>query len=336
MLLKRIISSVCAACLFSLASFCQAEDYDPSIMYRSGSEYKTLDTSQEDDDSDTDDSDYNKIHAEVVSVSGSPKVMLSGENSYVDAEVGMYLEAGDKIKTNSSSSISLSFDDNDKNIASVDSDSYAEVILDTGEKLSLLEGKIFAAVDQASEDEPFEIKTPTAVVGVRGTEFLTTVDEQGTDVESITGIPYVKNMERDGSFSKKAVNISAGYKVRVKKFMSPGEPVKIPIQRQNKWKEFGKNVRDKAKENRPIRKKIPGNKIRKEIKQKLHKPLDKNIQQPVNLKDQKVPIKNKIEQKEPLKKIPNKADNKDPVTPKIIKKPVVKQPTGMMPPINPR
>lgn len=116
--------------------------------------------------------------ATVSKVEGSVQIMKAGGEKQFDAFVGMSLTEGDRIITGDKASITLEIDD-DK-----------EVKLDENTQMSLseLSGKIEAQNDQTSLSlivgkvwsnikkklnirAKYEIKTPTAVMGARGTMF---------------------------------------------------------------------------------------------------------------------------------------------------------------------
>ena len=123
--------------------------------------------------------------AEVIDLEGTVEVRPVG-GSWTPAEVGMILRERDIIKTRLDSSALLNLDGDGKT-ATVDISEnsqlmIAELIGDkkAGTQKTLLDlaiGKILIRAKKLhSEEERFEVKTPTTIVGVRGTTFAVEVE----------------------------------------------------------------------------------------------------------------------------------------------------------------
>jgi len=207
--------------------------------------------------------------AEVLFSSGTVELKLAEETAYVAAEEGVSLQAGDEIRTASESYVELGFNEKESNIVRLDEDSYATLILKGDEQLELLKGKAFATIADLPANASFEIRTPTAVVGVRGTDWLTTVGDDATDVEAYDGSPYIKSIKEDGTFAKEETVVIAGYKTQVKRFQPPIKPQKIPAQTLIQWKAKRAAILKNVRDTRAKRKEIPGFKRRMQMKGRL-------------------------------------------------------------------
>ena len=124
--------------------------------------------------------------AKIIDITGQVKLKLAGEQDFMPAQVGMTLGEWDLIKTYAGSSAILNLD-GEAETATVELDENSELILselieDKDNKtqqtlLDLAVGKILIKAQKLhSEDSRFEIKTPTSVVGVRGTTFAVEVE----------------------------------------------------------------------------------------------------------------------------------------------------------------
>ena len=130
--------------------------------------------------------------ASITSVSGECSVMLKskGDSDWVDAKSGACLQKGDMARTGKDGKMSLhNIDGTERKMASLasvtigyDSGKTAGIILNSGE----------IVVKVAKTDSSFSVKTPSAVMGVRGTEFSVNVDQTGkTDVHVLDGLVSV-------------------------------------------------------------------------------------------------------------------------------------------------
>lgn len=183
----------------------------------------------------------------VIHVTGTAQVCDGqGENCAAITE-DMDIVAGQRIKTSSGASVELSFDENKENIARINDNSDVIITLGESEKIELLNGEIFSTIGNLPSGSSFEIKTPTAVAGVRGTEWLTKVDAEGTDIEAFDGTPYTKSIDISGKVSLEEVIIPVGHMTRVKKFGRPAHPMRIPAIKQQRWQEMRGKIFDHRK-----------------------------------------------------------------------------------------
>jgi len=185
---------------------------------------------------------------ELTHFSGSVEVLLEGANDYVGAEDGMVLEAGDKIKTGSDSSLELSFNEENTNLVRVSENTNVKITLSGDEKLEMDEGEVFTTIGNLPSGSAFEIRTPTAVSGARGTDWVTKVSEEGTDVEAVDNVSYVKHFETNGALSREPTLIVPGKMTRVQKFQKPLAPQPISLARQQQWMAVKQDVRKHAGE----------------------------------------------------------------------------------------
>ncbi len=185
---------------------------------------------------------------ELTGFSGDVQVLLKEEEDYTDAAEGMELEAGDKIETGSGASAELSFNPANTNLVRLSEDSSVEVSLSGDEKLKMTEGEVFASISSLPSGSAFEIATPTAVSGARGTDWVTKITDEGTDVEAVEKEPYVRHYESAGKLSSQPVFITPGQMTTVKRFQKPLAFRPIQENRRQQWQALKQDVRQRAGE----------------------------------------------------------------------------------------
>ncbi len=109
-----------------------------------------------------------------------------------------------------------------------------QYINDTKEKnvrLSLFEGKVRTNVEQKydNNENKFEIKTPSAVVGVRGTQFLTSYQKSTntTGVTTFRGEVIFRGYDKLSEKQTEAVLVKRGETSENSEGQKPGSPVKM-------------------------------------------------------------------------------------------------------------
>lgn len=127
-----------------------------------------------------------KRTAKIISIDGSAEVKPAGQTNWSPASVDMVLSEGDTIKTDSKSFVLVNVNGIGQT-ATVEVKEgsellLAELLLDQKSgahrtMLDLASGEILIKAQKVrTEESKFEVKTPTSIVGVRGTTFAVKVE----------------------------------------------------------------------------------------------------------------------------------------------------------------
>lgn len=123
--------------------------------------------------------------AKVIKVEGDVQVMKKSSSTWVPAQEGMVLSEGDIIKTGKvgAALLNIQGDAEGSLVRLKESTTLGLDILkedtSSNNKVTVLDlslGKVFIQAEKLKEGSRFEVKTPTSVVGVRGTKFAVEVD----------------------------------------------------------------------------------------------------------------------------------------------------------------
>lgn len=116
----------------------------------------------------------------VIDLKGNVEVMASGSSSWTPAVFGMKLGSGDTIRTQADSYADLNFNGmGQAALVRVDANSTMKVdtynasmqAADRKIALDLAMGDILVKANSLKNESQFQVRTPTSVVGVRGTGF---------------------------------------------------------------------------------------------------------------------------------------------------------------------
>ena len=120
--------------------------------------------------------------AMAVFITGEVLVSDEGSSDRIDLEIGDVLTAGMNLEVGEGSYCELEFPDKAVIRIQEKTELSLSAILNesgkTGISLGLNKGTVLCRVNKLVKGEGFQIKTESSVAGVRGTEFLVTVDEQ--------------------------------------------------------------------------------------------------------------------------------------------------------------
>ncbi len=198
------------------------------------------------------------LQVEVIALEGDAQVKPANQASFGAAQEGALLESGTTIKTGRGSYVELGFDEGDQNVVRVEEGTTAVLLLQEEEKVELLEGEVFSIIRSLPAGAAFEIRTPTAVAGARGTEWATRYQEGTTDVESYDETPYVKSFDRQGQVIGEAVPVRPGFATSVGRFQPPAAARHIPEARRQHWAQTKEKMhqrlqRVRQERGRPVR-----------------------------------------------------------------------------------
>lgn len=110
-------------------------------------------------------------------------------------------------------------------------DEYTAGLKDKNVRLSLINGKLRTNVEQKYDqaDQKFEIKTPSAVIGVRGTQFMTSYSRatNATAVTTFRGEVMFRGFDARSNKASEPIIVKRGEKSESLDGAKPGTPVKI-------------------------------------------------------------------------------------------------------------
>ena len=142
----------------------------------------------------------------IIATSGEVLVLKKDTAEWLDAQSGDILTEGDTIKTLEGAKAELQFPSgssivlNEKTSLAIESLAFKTRTPQKEEKTEvfLIDGKIKAIIEKLDQGEQFEIKTPTAIAGVRGTIFYLNVTRESERI--MTGMRQ-DDLEKVPSFS---------------------------------------------------------------------------------------------------------------------------------------
>jgi len=185
------------------------------------------------------------LQIEVIDLEGEVLVKLREKADFEPAQEGALLEAGVILKTSAGAYAELGFDEKDENVVRIDESTTTLLVLKEDEKIALLEGEVFSIIKNLSSGAAFEIRTPTAVAGARGTEWVTRYRDEQTDVEAVTDTPYVKSVDSEGKAAGEETAIAPGFATSIKRSQPPAAAQRIPGERLRRFSKIRQGMKQR-------------------------------------------------------------------------------------------
>jgi hypothetical protein len=218
---------------------------------------------------------------------GDVKIINNGQA--VTANTGDTITQGMTVKTGAKSIVDIYFQGSVIRILEKSSVVMTELVRNLSDNKELTElyvenGKVFSKVTRKlTEGEKFRVSTPTAVAGVRGTEFLVSEENGKSNIACIEGKVAVKEF---GSEDSAFVDIEAGKEADIEK----GKPIAVNELKQQNLENI-RRIKDEIKELREdIRRKFEEQ--REEIRNKV---IEQKEQNKARVEDQKATDKANVE-----------------------------------------
>ena len=169
----------------------------------------------------------------VISAEGDVKVVPAGEKQEVPCEAGMALAQGAKVTTGRASYAELAFNETASNVVRVEEKTEVVIKLSKADQIELVDGELFTMLEDMQPGQTFQVRTPCATCGARGTAWSTRTDSKETSIAVAQDKVFVKGLNEDGT-EMKEVWVDRGFETRVKRFEKPGKLERISEARMAK------------------------------------------------------------------------------------------------------
>lgn len=188
-----------------------------------------------------------KEGAVVIKVLGKVQIKEKKARKWKDAEERMFLGSGDTIKTEKDSWVEIGFGEEADNIIKVKENTEVE-LSDFGPiTLGLLRGEIRSLVEKLESDSTFQIRTPIAVCGARGTGWDTNLNGKIVTVDAYENDVFFQTINKRGKVLEEST-INAGKRAVLKDISSPISILNVPPEKLNNWKKWKELLPDKLKD----------------------------------------------------------------------------------------
>jgi hypothetical protein len=181
--------------------------------------------------------------AKVVDVKGAVTVKLTAASEWQKAQINMLLEKDAEIQTQKDSQCTLAFDEALKNILTLQGDSRIKIQNVSPGEVFLPQGRVFTLIgNMPKEGEQFQVRTPTAVAGARGTGWLTSFINGRTDARVFDHRIFLQCVDDDLDKEKSGKDIEKGYGAEIGGDCSVGDVFPVTEDDWREWNGFVSNV----------------------------------------------------------------------------------------------
>jgi len=176
--------------------------------------------------------------AKIVDLKGEVLVKEEITASWAKAKLNMYLNKDAQIKTGKNSLCTLAFDEELKNVLTIKENSEIKLESIKPGRVFLPEGRVFTLIDEIKKVEKFEIRTPTAIAGSRGTGWsVRALQNRITQVRCYKNPVYVQGFDPQGNLTGET-DLKDGTGLDVDPEGNLGEVFMLTSSDFSEWQEF--------------------------------------------------------------------------------------------------
>jgi len=181
--------------------------------------------------------------ARVIEAKGDVQIKKEPKSTWEKAKINIFLDKQAEIKTGKSSECTLAFDEELKNLLTIKENSEIKIENLKPASIVLPQGRVFSLIDDIAKVEKFEIRTPTAIAGVRGTGESVEFSSGCASVKCFENKVFVQGLTNQGAATGGQA-LASGFGVKVCEGGTFGEQFVIPDNDLVQWEEFISNVDD--------------------------------------------------------------------------------------------
>ena len=179
--------------------------------------------------------------AKILYVKGKVSIKKDASAPWEKAKISTMLGKQAEVKTGAKSECTLSFDETTKNILTLKENSWVKLEDIKPANISLPQGRVFALIDDLAKVEKFEIRTPTAVAGVRGTGESVEFNNGVSTVKCFTDTVYVQGLGAQGQ-SLNEQSLLEGFGINVDNAGAFGQAFALSEGDLQEWRRFEASV----------------------------------------------------------------------------------------------
>lgn len=171
----------------------------------------------------------NSRAAEIIFVRGNVQIKSPGDEDWKKAQAGMQVNIGDSIRTARNSKADIVLDDEKKNTLALGEKTL--IVLNSAsagtiDRLDLSHGRVYSNMEGIKSGLSFEVNTPSAVAGVRGSTYMVYAERDEDEVSAYKDTVFIKAFDADKNQISE-IMLPEGFKTFIGRFEAPSALLQI-------------------------------------------------------------------------------------------------------------
>ena len=200
---------------------------------------------------------YAIVHAaEILLVQGSVQIQSPNDEIWRKAEKGMQVNIGDTVRTARHSKIEIALDPGKMNTIQLGEKTLAvlnSASADAIDRLELSRGRVYSNMEGIKAGLGFEVTTPSAVAGVRGSGYMVYSERDQDEVAAYKDTVFIKAFDADNNQLMEMM-LPEGFRTFIERFQEPSALLQISLREFERFDAVRSDMVDRSEGREPLRK----------------------------------------------------------------------------------
>jgi hypothetical protein len=186
--------------------------------------------------------------AEIIYLEGNVQVQSAADDTWKKAEKGMQVDIGDSIRTARHSRVDIALDAEKKNTIRLEQKT--QVVLNSAsegslDRLDLSRGMVYSNLENIKAGLSFEVNTPSAVAGVRGSSYRVYSERDTDEISAYKDTVFIKTFDANKNQTTETM-LPEGFKTIIERFEIPGALVQVSLREFERFDNLKDDLLDNA------------------------------------------------------------------------------------------
>jgi hypothetical protein len=179
--------------------------------------------------------------AKIIDIKGDVTIKKDAKSNWQKAKLDILLNKDSQVKTGTKSECTIAFDEELMNVLTIKEKTTVTLESIMPGRVYLPAGRVFALIDNLAKAEEFQVRTPTAIAGARGTGWSTSSGSSGSSVSSFDDTVYVQGLDPNGNVTSEE-DLSDGYGLDIGSDGNLGDIFELTDNDLRDWEDFRNNL----------------------------------------------------------------------------------------------
>ena len=184
------------------------------------------------------------------------QIQSPNDEAWRKAEKGMQVNIGDTVRTARHSKIEIALDSGKMNTIQLGERTLAvlnSASADAIDRLELSRGRVYSNMEDIKAGLGFEVTTPSAVAGVRGSSYMVYSERDQDEVAAYKDTVFIKAFDADNNQLMEMM-LPEGFRTFIERFQEPSALLQISLREFERFDAVRTDMVDRSEGREPVRK----------------------------------------------------------------------------------
>lgn len=193
--------------------------------------------------------------AEVLFVKGSVQAQSQNDEEWRKVDKGTQLNIGDTVRTARHSAVEIALDAEKLNVIKLGDRTLAvlnSANADTIDRLELARGRVYSNMEGIKAGMDFEVTTPSAVAGVRGSSYMVYSEPDQDEISAYKDTVFLRAYDAGKNLIMDTM-LPQGFKTFIERFSAPSAMMQISLREFSRFDAIRSDLVNRSEGREPVR-----------------------------------------------------------------------------------